>query len=83
MNRLIYAVLALLFASGAPAQDWPTKPVRFIVPYPPGGGTDIIARILQNPLSDALGHQVVIENRGGAGGMIGTEPVARITLCAR
>src|SRR5689334_2810168 len=79
MNRLIFALLALLMTFGAPAQDWPTKPVRFIVPYPPGGGTDIIARILQNPLSDALGHQVVIENRGGAGGMIGTEAAAKAT----
>jgi len=77
MNRLVFALLALLMTFGAAAQDWPTKPVRFIVPYPPGGGTDIIARILQNPLSDALGHQVVIENRGGAGGMIGTEAAAK------
>src|SRR5262249_27571842 len=53
------------------------KPVRFIVPYPPGGGTDVIARILQQPLSEGLGQQVVIENRGGAGGALGTEAVAK------
>ena len=77
MNRLMFALLALLATFGAPAQDWPTKPVRFIVPYPPGGGTDIIARIMQNPLAEALGQPVVIENRGGAGGMIGTEAAAK------
>jgi len=72
----------LLFAgifcfSVSSAQEWPSKPVRFIVPYPPGGGTDIIARIVQNKLSDALGQTVVIENRGGAGGAVGTEAAAK------
>jgi tripartite-type tricarboxylate transporter receptor subunit TctC len=66
-----------LFAQAAAAQDWPTKPVRFIVPYPPGGGTDVIARIVQEPLSRALGQQIVIENRGGAGGAVGTEAAAK------
>jgi tripartite-type tricarboxylate transporter receptor subunit TctC len=61
----------------AGAQDWPTKPVRFIVPYPPGGGTDVIARIVQSRLADQLGQQVVIENRGGAGGALGTEVAAK------
>ena len=69
------AVLAL--AGSAFAQDWPTKPVRFIVPYPPGGGTDVIARIVQEPLSKALGQQMLIENRGGAGGAVGTEAAVR------
>jgi tripartite-type tricarboxylate transporter receptor subunit TctC len=77
MKRLAYTLVAGLVAFAAHAQEWPTKPVRFIVPYPPGGGTDIIARILQNPLSEALGHQVVIENRGGAGGVIGTDAAAK------
>ena len=58
------------------AQELATKPVRFIVPYPPGGGTDVIARIVQSRLSEALGQHVVIENRGGAGGALGTEQVA-------
>jgi len=66
-----------LFAQAAAAQDWPSKPVRFIVPYPPGGGTDVIARIVQEPLSRALGQQIVIENRGGAGGAVGTEAAAK------
>jgi tripartite-type tricarboxylate transporter receptor subunit TctC len=61
----------------ARAEEWPTKPVRFIVPYPPGGGTDVMARILQHPLSEALGQQIIIENRGGAGGAVGTEVVAK------
>ena len=71
------AVLMLLLVGSAQAQEWPSKPVRFIVPYPPGGGTDVIARIVQEPLSKALGQQIVIENRGGAGGALGTEAAAR------
>ncbi len=71
------ALAALLLSSVAGAQDWPNKPVRFIVPYPPGGGTDVIARIVQEPLSRALGQQMLIENRGGAGGAVGTEAAVR------
>ena len=59
------------------AQDYPSKPIRFIVPYPPGGGTDIIARILQPKLAEDLGQPIIIENRAGAGGAIGTEAAAR------
>jgi len=70
-------VLGLLAAMAAGAQDWPAKPVRFVVPYPPGGGTDVIARIVQSRLADQLGQQIVIENRGGAGGALGTEAVAK------
>ena len=61
------------------AQAWPTRPVTFIVPYPPGGGTDIIARSVQEPLSKQLGQPIVIENRGGAGGSVGTAAAARAT----
>jgi len=72
------ALAALVISSTfASAQDWPTKPIRFIVPYPPGGGTDVIARIVQEPLSRALGQQMLIENRGGAGGAVGTEAAVR------
>jgi len=70
------AVLALA-AVAVPAAAWPTKPVTLIVPYPPGGGTDIIARIVQEPLSKQLEHPVIIENRGGAGGSIGTAVAAK------
>jgi tripartite-type tricarboxylate transporter receptor subunit TctC len=61
----------------AQASAYPDKPIRFVVPYPPGGGTDVIARIVQDRLRAALGQQIVIDNRGGAGGSIGTEVVAR------
>jgi tripartite-type tricarboxylate transporter receptor subunit TctC len=77
MRKRIVLVLGLLAGLPAWAQDWPAKPVRFIVPYPPGGGTDVIARIVQHPLSEALGQAIVIENRGGAGGAVGTEAAAR------
>ena len=77
MREAIVLALGLLAALPAWAQDWPAKPVRFIVPYPPGGGTDVIARIVQNRLSEALGQAIVIENRGGAGGAVGTEAAAR------
>jgi tripartite-type tricarboxylate transporter receptor subunit TctC len=78
--RSLVLVLAVpfLFLSGAgPAFAWPTKPVTFIVPYPPGGGTDVIARIVQEPLARDLGQPIVIENRGGAGGSVGTAAAAR------
>src|SRR3979490_3189187 len=77
MSKAIVLLLGLLAAIPAWAQDWPAKPVRFIVPYPPGGGQDVIARIVQNRLSEALGQPIVIENRGGAGGAVGTEAVAK------
>lgn len=68
---------ACAFAAAAHAGAWPTRPVTFIVPYPPGGGTDVIARIVQEPLARRLGQPVVIENRGGAGGSVGTSVAAR------
>jgi tripartite-type tricarboxylate transporter receptor subunit TctC len=77
MKRAIVLITGLLAAACAWAQDWPAKPVRFIVPYPPGGGTDVIARIVQSRLSEVLGQSVLIENRGGAGGALGTEAVAK------
>ena len=65
------------FAQLAGAQSWPTKPIKFVVPYPPGGGTDVIARIMQEPIGQALGQQIIIDNRGGAGGSIGSDIVAK------
>ncbi|SRR5216684_3802555 len=75
--RAIGTVLCLVFSLVASAQDWPNKPIRWVVPYPPGGGTDVIARIMQNRMSEGLGQPIVIENRGGAGGAVGTEVAAR------
>jgi tripartite-type tricarboxylate transporter receptor subunit TctC len=63
--------------NGIAAQDYPTRPITLIVPYPPGGGVDVMARLVGQRLSAALGRQVVIENRGGAGGMIGTRDIAK------
>jgi tripartite-type tricarboxylate transporter receptor subunit TctC len=79
MRKAIVIVLGLLAALSASAQesDWPSRPLRFIVPYPPGGGTDVIARIVQHPLAEALGQSILIENRGGAGGAVGTEVAAK------
>ncbi len=78
--RFIYCLLSVLvcFSASAQAQaDYPAKPIRFVVPYPPGGGTDIIARIVQDRLSQALKQPIIIENRGGAGGVVGTDVVAK------
>src|SRR5262245_29643548 len=67
----------LLAPAAASAQTYPNRPVTMIVPYPPGGATDAIARIMQDSMSQALGQQIVIENIGGAGGMIAAARAAR------
>ena len=61
----------------AVAQAYPSKPVRFVVPYTPGGGTDLMARALAQRMSESMGQSVIVENRAGAGGNVGTEMVAR------
>ena len=77
MKKLIAVLLGALVATSALAQSWPQKPVRFIVPFPPGGATDISARLLGEKLSQIWGQTVVIENRGGAGGGLGAAEAAR------
>lgn len=74
---LAVAAAAALTSPLAQAQAWPAKPVRLIVPFPPGGGTDAFARPLAKVLSQSLGQQVVIDNRGGAGGNLGAELAAK------
>ncbi len=66
-----------LLAAGAGAQDYPNKPIKMIIPYPPGGGTDVVGRILNEPLSAALGQPIVIDNKGGAAGNVGTDLAAK------
>ena len=71
------SVLPVAHIETAAAQAYPTKPVRLIVPFTPGGGSDLVGRVLAQKLSAALGQQVIVENRAGAGGRIGAEVVAR------
>jgi tripartite-type tricarboxylate transporter receptor subunit TctC len=77
MLRAFLSLVCLLFAASVPAQEWPAKPVRLIVPSSPGGGTDVYARILAQGLGDALKQQFVVENRPGASGNIGAAAVAK------
>jgi len=77
LTKALVALLLLGAAAGASAQAFPNKPIRLIVPFPPGGAVDFYARVVQQPLSEALGQQVVIDNKAGASGMVGAEIVAK------
>ena len=84
MKKMLISFLAIVLVAAmspyydmATAQTYPTKPIRLIVPYPPGGGVDIVGRLIASRLSERLGKQIIVENRGGAGSVIGTEVVAR------
>ena len=74
---VLLAILGLAVAPAASAQAWPAKPVRMVVTFPPGGGLDAFARIVAPKLQELLGQQMVVENRVGAGGMVGADYVAK------
>jgi tripartite-type tricarboxylate transporter receptor subunit TctC len=75
--RFICLAVAMAVAGAAQAQQFPSKPIRLIVPFPPGGPNDLIARVVGQRMSELLKQQVVIDNRGGAGGVTGTDVVAK------
>ena len=78
MTRLAILLAALLgIAIPAAAQDYPNRPITLVVPFPPGGSTSIVARIVADKLAEGLGQSIVIDNRGGAGGTVGTRAVAK------
>src|SRR5687767_7438599 len=73
-----FIVVALLVLPGAAiAQTYPTKPIRMVVPFPAGGATDIVGRLIAQKLIEAFGQQVIVDNRGGAGGTIGSDVAAK------
>ena len=76
MNRWLCAVL-LVLACGAQAQPYPSKPIRIVIPFPPGNTTDIMSRLIAPKMAERLGQQVIVENRPGASGMLGLDYVAR------
>jgi len=69
--------LGLAASTPSLAQDYPNRPIRFIVPYPPGGGTDVVARIMNEALAESLGQPIIIDNKGGAAGNVGTDVAAK------
>ena len=75
--RILLGAAALGVACSAAGQSWPSKPIRFVIPFPPGGGTDIIGRELTTKLNARLGWTFVVDNRPGAGGNIGVDAVAK------
>jgi tripartite-type tricarboxylate transporter receptor subunit TctC len=77
MRVLLSLALCAVFCSLSVAGEYPEKNIRMIVPYPAGGTTDILARAIQQPTSTLLGQPIIIENKGGGGGTIGTEAAAQ------
>ncbi len=77
LSAAAFSVLAAFAGAAAVAQSFPVKPIKLIVPFPPGGPTDIFGRVLGNQLSQGLGQPVLVENRPGAGGIIGAEAAAK------
>src|SRR3954454_13558037 len=77
MTARLMLCLAALIALSAHGQTYPTKPMRLVAPFPPGGTTDVLSRIVAQKLTDTLGRQVVVDNRPGAGGNLGHELAAK------
>jgi tripartite-type tricarboxylate transporter receptor subunit TctC len=73
---LLTAAFVLALTAFAAAQDYPTKPIRMIIPFPPGGGSDVTGRVVATALGERLGKQVIVDNRAGAGGVVGSELAA-------
>ena len=79
MTRSLLLLFALLVQSATWAQgNYPNRPIRWIIPFAPGGGTDVIARPIAQKLSEVLGQQILYDNRGGGGGLVAAENVAKI-----
>src|SRR5437868_12993823 len=76
MKRIAFLILMTL-AGHCFAQAWPTKPIRIVIPFPPGNTTDIMSRLIAPKMSERLGQQVIVENRPGASGMLGLDQVAK------
>jgi tripartite-type tricarboxylate transporter receptor subunit TctC len=74
---LLAALIVALGVSAAIAQDYPSRPITLVVPFPPGGSTTIVARVVADKMSEALGQSIVVDNRGGAGGTVGSRAVAK------
>src|SRR5216117_199202 len=77
LGLLLALFAGAFYTTNSAAQVYPSKPVRMIIPFPPGGSNDVVGRMIAFQLSERLGKQVVVDNQGGAGGIIGTEAVAR------
>jgi len=77
ISHAVLAIAVLAYPAAGQAQTYPSKPIRFLVPFAPGGGNDVVARLIGGKLSEAWNQQVVVDNRGGAGGNIAAEIVAR------
>src|SRR5207244_13298182 len=75
--RVLLTGLCVLLPAAAAAEDFPSKPIRLIVPFPPGGPSDIIARLVGQRMSEITKHEVVMGNRGGQAGVLGTDAVAK------
>jgi tripartite-type tricarboxylate transporter receptor subunit TctC len=77
VRRWVGALVLALLAGVSTAQNFPERPLRIIVPYVPGGSTDLLSRLLADSVGESLGQTVIVENRPGAGGMFGTAVVAK------